>query len=67
MTREALNLLRDKRASEIYINGEFMGIVLNYVVEPMEDYLLAPAELPGLHFDDPAPERKYARFHWSYV
>ena len=27
---------------------------------------LAPAELPGLHFEDPNPARKYAKLKWEF-
>ena len=69
MTREALSLLRERRAREVFDDkGEFLGIELNYVAQPEKDYLLLPpAELPGLVFEDPNPQRKYARFHWKYA
>ena len=66
LTREALALIRERRAREVYENGVFKGIELK-VQPPPENGLLAPAELPGLFFEDPNPARRYARLKWTYA
>jgi hypothetical protein len=64
LTREAISLIREKRAREVYDQGRFVGIQL-CTSPPETGELLPPAELPGLVFEDPNPARKYARFHWE--
>lgn len=65
MTREALRLLREGRAREVFDGGRFVGIELYSRPEVIHEPL-PPAELPGLHFDDPNAQRRYARFHWEF-
>ena len=62
----ALRLLREKSAIQVFSeSGAFLGIRLgNFGTLPSAP--LAPAELPGLFYEDPNPHRKYARFHWQY-
>lgn len=67
---EAVFLLREKRAREVYRDGEFIGIELGVYGPPSkaEEFSpLPPAELPGLYYEDVNPERRYARFHWNYA
>jgi len=66
LTREAIALIREKRAREVYENGKFMGLQLQVSAPIEEDRLLPPAELPGIVYDDPCPARKYAKLKWEY-
>lgn len=66
LTREAIALIREKRAREVYENGRFLGIALQAAPSSPDAGLLPPAELPGIFFDDPCPARKYARLKWEY-
>jgi len=69
LTREAIKLLQAKRAREVYADGKFIGIELGHFGPKPTAQLsqLPPTELPGLRFQDPNPQRKYAKFHWSFV
>jgi hypothetical protein len=61
----AIRLIQNKNAIEIFEDGEFRGIQLgNFGPINKEWSPLPPAELPGIHFEDPNPDRKWAKFRW---
>ena len=69
-TSQAIEMIRVRRAREVYQDGHFLGIELgNFGPLPamLDKSPWPPVELPGVKFADPNPARNYHRFVMAYL